>query len=522
MIVDADIDRSAAAGLFDVCVIGSGPAGITLARRLAAGGARVALMEGGGYDVSEPSQEIYRGENVGLEYFDLDSARIRCFGGSSNHWGGWCLPLSPIDFAPKPGQPRSGWPITAADLEPYAAETDSILDLPVPPALPAPIGPSDPRFTETAFRFSDPPTRFREKFEAEIAASTQLTLFLNANLVDLALSRDHDRVTSGVFRGFVADDPGFSISARTFALCCGGIENARLLLNFNRQVPEGIGNANGLVGRYFSEHPHFATADVLLAEPLPAQRFFAVTEAFMADAGVQNSLVNLDPASPRPVPTLTTAAKRSIRCEVPFLNQLAHEVMGGSPDCGAPALRDWWSGESLPRATLRFNQEQEISPDSRVFLGESQDAFGLYTTALDWRLTDLDVKTMRTVTIAFGEYLASTGIGRVRLRDWLMQDPPAFPGVADDEVAGYHHMGTTRMAASPEDGVVDADCRVFGIDNLYIGGSSVFSTGGYANPTYTIVQMALRLGDHLTERLATAEDSVQPNPEMIGEPQTAP
>jgi choline dehydrogenase-like flavoprotein len=88
------------------------------------------------------------------------------------------------------------------------------------------------------------------------------------------------------------------------------------------------------------------------------------------------------------------------------------------------------------------------------------------------------------------------------MADWLLADPPRFPGIADDEVGGKHHMGTTRMAADPRHGVVDRDCRVHGTDNLYIGGSSVFPTTGHANPTYTLTQLALRLGDHIAARLA--------------------
>ena len=135
-------------------------------------------------------------------------------------------------------------------------------------------------------------------------------------------------------------------------------------------------------------------------------------------------------------------------------------------------------------------------------LSDERDAFGLRRVALDWRLSEIDVYTMRTAVTAFGTHMAEQEIGRAQVGDWLMADPPRFPGVADDEVGGKHHMGTTRMAADPEKGVVDADCRVHGVENLYIGGSSVFATTGHGNPTYTLTQLALRLGDHLAARLA--------------------
>jgi choline dehydrogenase-like flavoprotein len=150
---------------------------------------------------------------------------------------------------------------------------------------------------------------------------------------------------------------------------------------------------------------------------------------------------------------------------------------------------------------VRIASEQALNPDSRVALGPDRDPLGLRRATLDWRLSELDVHTMRTAVQALGTHLAEQGIGRVRFRDWLLAEPVAFPGTDSDIVGGMHHMGTTRMADDPRRGVVDRDCRVHGLDNLFVGGSSVFGTPGHANPTYTIVQLALRLGDHLAERL---------------------
>ena len=247
MIADATtIDRSAFDRTFDVCVIGAGPAGITLARRLAAAGASVALMEAGGLEITEESQDVYRGSNLGQEYFDLDVARLRFFGGTSNHWGGWCRALDPVDFRPQPLGPalRLADPPARPRPLPQRDRRDPR------PALgdrgPRPAGPPVrlrlPRFQ---FRFS-PPTRFAEKYQAEIEASPAIELTLNANLVDLRLDDALSTVTGAVFRSYDPADPGFTVKARAYALCTGGIENARLLLNFTSQIPEGIGNRSRL------------------------------------------------------------------------------------------------------------------------------------------------------------------------------------------------------------------------------------------------------------------------------------
>ena len=482
---------------FDVCVIGAGPAGITLARRLAAAGAQVALMEAGGLDYDEASQAIYAGENVGLDYFPLDAARLRYFGGSSNHWGGWCRALDAQDFRARPHNPWSGWPIGRIDLDRYRAETDAILDIPPASALPDLPMPVDGEiFRRIRFRFS-PPTHFASKYGPGIEAAPNILLGLNASLVDLRLTPDHGAVAAAVFRGPAPGDPGFSLRARRFCLATGGIENARLLLNFRSQAPQGIGNAEGLVGRFFCEHPHFVLGAVMLpGEPLAEMEFYAPTELFTQEAGILNFGLRLEPG-PWP-PTLPASAARVGLADTPFALRLL-EFMREE----ARPPRRAVAAEHMPlvaSARLRTAQEQALNPDSRVTLAEARDALGLARARLDWRLTELDIRTMRVLATEFGRHLAETGRGRLRLSDWLMADPVRLPGIDADEVAGKHHMCTTRMADDPRRGVVDGNCRVHGIDNLWIAGSSVFATPGHANPTYTIIQLALRLADHLAER----------------------
>ena len=141
--------------------------------------------------------------------------------------------------------------------------------------------------------------------------------------------------------------------------------------------------------------------------------------------------------------------------------------------------------------------EQAPNPSSRVTLGSETDKFGMRRTVLDWRMAEIDKRTIQRAAVYFGESFARLGLGRIRVPDWIMEKEAEFPGLSVDGVGGHHHMCTTRMSDSPAEGVVDRNLKVFGVDNLYVAGSSVFSTGGYANPTFTIVQMTLRLADHL-------------------------
>lgn len=493
MIADATtVDRNAFARTFDLCVIGAGPAGITIARTVAATGARVALMEAGGMEISEESQDVYRGTNLGLDYFEMDTARLRYFGGTSNHWAGWCRALDPYDFTPKPYMDLSGWPIGRIDLDPYRARADAILDIPSETEVPdLPFRQREYNFRRFQFRWS-PPTRFATKYGAEIAAAPLIELYLNANLVDLQLAPDLATVDGALFRSYDPADPGFTVKARAYALCTGGVENARLLLNFTRQIPEGIGNRTGMVGRCFCDHPHFILADVAFRVLLSQTEFYSPFETFMQEHEVLNFGLRMQPNDIEPG-AMDALTLRDLT-EEEFAIHLRKRVHDPVSDL-APMRRTPLPGRQ--EGVLRMAQEQAQNPDSRVRLGEERDAFGLRRVAMDWRMTELDVHTMRTAVMSFAEHMADQNIGRARIRPWLVEDPVTFPGVLEDEVGGKHHMSTTRMAADPRRGVVDADCLVHGTSNLFVGGSSVFASTGHCNPTYTITQLALRLGDHL-------------------------
>ncbi len=504
MIVDAGVvDRTLFSRVFDVCVVGAGPAGITLAESLAAQNLDVALMEAGDLEFTSESQELYEGDIVGMDYFDLDVPRLRFFGGTSNHWDGRSRSLDPHDFRPHPWHALSGWPVTAAELDPWRAKTDEILDLPPRDVFPDEIveGAEDD-LRSIRFRRS-PPTRFNTKYRDGMAASGRITLVVNANLVDLRLNEALTTVETAVFRSYDPDDTGFTVRARAFCLCMGGLENPRFLLNARSQMPAGIGNAHDQVGRYFSEHPTYRIGEVLFENGAPKSRGYAPTPEMMDRLEVLNSNIlllseGLDPG---------TEALRSLACSADFMEELARKVLGRGFDCGVGGLSAYFEvrrSEAWHHGGLGIIIEQALNPDSRVLLSDRRDRFGHQRIALDWRLAPLDIHTMRETAVVMGQYLASEGIGRLQVADWLLAEPARVPGLWDEghEVALSHHMCTTRMSDSPKEGVVDRNCRVHGMENLYIGGSSVFATGGHANPTWTIVILALRLGDHLGRNLS--------------------
>jgi choline dehydrogenase-like flavoprotein len=511
--VETPEGRAAFDRRFDVCVIGAGPAGITLARRLASHGLTVALMEAGGLEFSEESQAVFAGESVGLTFPDLEVARLRYLGGSSGHWNGLCRALDEKDFLARPENPDAGWPIGKADLDPFADEVHEILDL-VPIEDGAAAASSDAPGFHRIHYFRSAPTRFGEKYLAELEAAPEIALALHANLVDLRLNDTLDAVTGAVFKGYAADDAGFTVTAATYALCCGGIENARLLLNFTGQAPAGIGNGNDLVGRYFNDHPGTPPplGEIIFTRMPPAEvQFFAPGEELTAELGTLPQLIRINHMQRRSLPFGKELA-RSLQCAVPYADRLTEAVLGDRLQCDTGGIEDWWLSRDTDRhpwGRVVHNSQAALNPDSRVTLSDETDAFGMRRVRLDWQTLPIDDHTIRENVLAFAGWLADSDIGRMRIYDWVLSEAPIETASAIGEsMSSYHHMCTTRMSADPAKGVVDADCKVHGIANLYIGGSSVFASTGFENPTFTIVQLALRLGDHLGDHLAAQAPAV--------------
>lgn len=474
--------------ILDICIVGTGPAGITLARRLGKRGLSVGLFEAGGLDITADSQDLYKGTTTGQPYYALDAARLRYFGGTSNHWGGWTRPLDTYDFEPNGANALSGWPIKKTDLVPYAAEADEILNLPADTPPPELFPQAQPDLVARRFRFSRPTTRFGEKYRDELTKSDAIRVVLNANLVDFQLDDARRTAVAAVFRSYNREG-SFAVKARAFALCLGGLENPRLLLNMTSQLPAGIGNDHDLVGRYFLEHPHAPVGRVVMRKPMTHMLVYSPTPDFMRDHRVLNFGVRIGDMDQWNGGDFTGPFEPQPPCNVPFDTLLAAEMKHEAAACKAHI------GDAFVAC------EQSLDPENRVKLTGDKDRFGLRPIELAWHFSDIDRRTMKTAAMEVAKRMAAEDVGRMQIYPWLLNDE--VPNI-DQLWGGNHHMGTTRMSADPKQGVVDADLRIHGLENLYVGGSSVFATSGHANPTYSIVQLALRLGDHLGERLQKA------------------
>ena len=514
----------------DVCIVGAGAAGITLAMELSGQGHRICLLESGGLDFDDDVQALNDGDCVSEQKIDLLWSRLRYFGGTTGHWGGNCAPLDPQDFEERDWIPDSGWPFGIAEMDPYYPRAYRYCELPVPNfSADYWAGRSesfrnrrlslkgDP-ISEKIF-LKSPPTRFGEVYRADLGKPGNLCeVYLNANVMEI--EADAEAKQAVALRTGGIDGKTHHFRARVFILAAG-LENARLLLLSDRVRPQGLGNDHDTVGRYFMAHTTLRTGRALLSIPEGTASYYATLgweQRFLSEVnpfidalqpsreaqereGILNTVVFFEESyegerTPGFI-AMRRIAKQIVYGRVP--DNLIHDLgtVIGDLDQVVKALYARSFGDnSYKILQTRFFSEQAPNRDSRVMLGADRDALGQRKLTLDWRLGELDKRTILRTQKLLAEQFGTLGIGRLRI-DFQSEDEPWPRGVD----SSAHFMGSTRMSRDPRRGVVDENCRVHGIDNLYVAGGSVFPTSGATMLTVNIVALAVRLADHLRGKL---------------------
>lgn len=453
----------------DVVIVGAGPAALTIAGLLGPL-TDVLLVEAGSLHASAGAMDSLTGTTSGLPY-PLAETRARQFGGATSIWAGYCALFDALDFEDRPGVRGVGWPIDAGELTRHYGRAAELLNLDDAgfdaerfrtPGIDNPVRCDPKRFQASVWRFGSPKADFAVSHHPGIDTSRSVHVLLSTCVIDIEVARSGASVTQLKVRS--ATGRTGTIQGRCFILAAGGIETARLLLASRSRYREGVANASDMVGRGFMEHPHLTLEGIEMRDDLDLAEWTGPSHD----------------ASGAPFARLLGMSERSQRSEH-LLNARAHLFR-------TPAM----AAEASPRLGVFF--EQSPDPDSRVTLGNSLDRFGMPRVNLHWTIAQGDRRSHQAVTVAVAEELVRIGCARA-----------TGPFALSPQILhSNHQLGTTRMSAQPESGVVDSNCRAHDLTNLYIAGGSVFPSTSWANPTMTVLALSLRLGQHLAHRLGDA------------------
>ncbi|MEM6584697.1 MAG: GMC oxidoreductase [Pseudomonadota bacterium] len=488
MILDLAAEASIETIETDVAIIGSGPAGISLASRLKRD---CCVIESGGLALDIRNHWRFHSVNAG-DQTNVDSLRVRGVGGASLRWTGRCIALDPYDFEDRPWIAESSWPIDYEDLVPWFESAGDLMELQSADILerfPSKdlenIMASDGRWRPCVWRFADDRAHGMFRFGVRMAPvfkSETRHLFYHAHCAQILAD-------AGKVRGLLlVTESGrqVTVKARHIVIAAGCVESSRLMLDTHRTHPALLGSVEPWLGRGFNQHLRVDAGQVHLSpswrRPLQkqttifrrkgvtlAERGLAIDPDFARRERIGNASLNL----------------RFERQEGPSVSDFWARVRG--------RVLDEPAAFSNPHVSLEIDTEQTVTKDSRIELADELDPLGRPRASVRWTISETDCRTAYVTAKAFGDFARSHGLGTLDLAPGLRLDNVAFDARRDSN----HQLGGTRMSETPATGVVNRDLRVHGVPNLSVIGGSVFSTGGHANPTQAIVALALRLADCL-------------------------
>ncbi|MBA4611737.1 hypothetical protein H1W37_08755 [Stappia taiwanensis] len=476
-----------------------------------------------------------------LTHATAEEATRQGFGGTSSAWGARCSPYEAVDFKTRAHVPHSGAPVGAEDLAPYVTPTARFFGV-------------DDRFdsgegdaAETPVRIDrymrvSPCADMGRRYGTDLDASERVLLLLETRVLKLHFDPACGAVTriDALRRG-----ERYTLTPRAIVLCCGGIQNARLLLDMQRAHPRFLGGDAGPVGRYYMGHLSGSVARIAFHPPAAARPFqfsanpdgsfvrriftfspalleqekllniyFAPVSYPLGDPGYRSSTLSALHLglSLRFLSTGYMGKFRPGHKATPFdfrlgvrahagniLRQPVAAVTGlyriGRERLGYTQRLPLFQYENPAGIyALRYHAEHAPNPESRVTLSNRSDSAGMPLPRVDFRYAPMDMVSVERAHEVFGRWLAQCGVARVH---WLQPEDDRLAHIQVQASDGFHQIGLTRMSASPRSGVVDGDLKVHGTTNLFVSGASVLPTSSYAHPTFTAVSLALRLADFL-------------------------
>ena len=534
----------------DICIVGAGAAGISLAVKLRDSGLNILIVESGGLRHEAPIQALYSGHVTDSQLHAApDRFRRRQFGGSIVLWGGRCVPFDPIDFEPRCYIPHSGWPLSYNEVFPFYREANEVCEAgafayQIDEAFDRPTRPMIEGFASGDFRTDElerfsKPTDFAARYRAALNIAGDIRVLLHATATQLIFDSSGRVLKKVVLRSLAGKT--VTAHARIFILATGGLEVPRLLLANRDAHPAGVGNGNDVVGRYYMCHIAGTLGRITIDRSASTvwndydiaedgtycrRRLSLLPEAQRREK-IGNFIARLhhpriaDPEHRTAILSLVFLGSRLLPWEyrtrvAPDYGTTWHQYrrhvanVAAAPLSAARFATRMLTGHFLAERkipslvvkskadlfSIDFHAEQIPNPESRITLADDTDALGMPRIKIDWHYTRQDVETVEKAVALLASDFSKSGVGTFEYdRDAVEAEMIRYGAY------GGHHIGTARMGTDAHTSVVDQHCRVHGIANLYVAGAATFPTSSQANPTLTIVALSLRLAEHLKEKL---------------------
>ena len=468
---------------FSVIIIGSGPAGISTALRLEKYKIKTLIIEAGSLEDSQNKEDFFKGNIFGDvdPNENLSLKRARMFGGTSSLWGGHCSKFEKEQF--------ENWPIDYEECYKLENDTNKILGL---------------KNYHTDFyykKFSENFNQFHRRYASKkrfkdiyydyIKNSKYIYLSLNTSLIKFKGSQNQIKSIECRLK-----DKNYQIKSKHYILAAGGIENSRLLLWSKRNNGELFNNSLP-IGKYFMDHPWHPPAEGFINynKLLEYYKNNNISREFYIDC---LSRIYLSPSKEFKNKNQILSAALWLRFENKN-NFNSNKNFFKKAYCVAPNFfknhfeKD--KTDELFKFSVSLHQEQEPLPSNKISLDKNSDPFGIPYAYLNWKISDKLKKTAQDNLVSLGKFLIKQNLGRISIDEYIFEEK------FDYIFGGAHPMGGTRMGKNSKTSVVDSNLKVHSINNLFITGSSVFPTSGHGHPTYTIVSLSLRLGDHIKKIL---------------------
>ncbi len=532
----------------DIIIVGTGAGGMASAIEFIDSGLSVIVLEAGHESYDEVAQSVYEGDvSDNGQHGKLSGYRRRMLGGTSSVWGGRCSSFVDSDFEERSYVANSGWPIKKSDLDPFYVKAHEycdigVYDYTVSGSLSTnekivPDLSSEKIAQDQIWRFSLP-TNFATKFKSQIEQAENITLYLNANCLHIQLDELGEEVKW--LDCASTPDQKFRVKGCNYIIAAGGLETTRLLLVSNDVESAGIGGTSNKLGKYYGSHLTGNYGEVKLStkssgvswkyktskDGVYYKQQLRVSEAEQEVKGLMNTRIILshpgfgDPSHGSGVLSGAYMVKRFLKGQIPpeyskdlasaeYKNVGRHlkNIILDSPK-SMIFMFDWirrrvLSKRKLPSIALRsksnvytlhYDSEQTPVAESVISLSKKKDMFGMPRLNVDWRFDEKDLDNLFQTYKTLSEELDKSGAGQM-----LSNDDEVKNRIKSQIGVGSHHLGSTRMSAGKENGVVDVNCKVHTVNNLYLASPSVFCTGSFANPFLTIVALALRIANHIKQ-----------------------